>query len=254
MACLTVMSRSCCPNAVKVSGTWTYLYRAVDQHGQVIDVLLSVRRDLAAARRFCGRALRAGTIPVEVTTDRARVYPRVLDDLIPSALADRRAVREQPDRGRPRAAESPAPADARPEASPLRSDPRRRTCLCAEPPTRALRRRHRHPEPTPVPHRLRRPGDHHLNRYSIPIMLKRAQRWHNATAPPRVTAWGSSPWGETHICVYGRHQRGIGSQDCIMMPSGLIGLSPWLAWRVDGHRDLPAGGYQELPDGGHLGR
>jgi len=26
--------------------------RAVDQHGQVIDVLLSVRRDLAAARRF----------------------------------------------------------------------------------------------------------------------------------------------------------------------------------------------------------
>jgi hypothetical protein len=32
-----------------------------------------------------------------------------------------------------------------------------------------------------------------------------------------------------------------------MTPSGLIGLSPWLAWRVDGHRDLPAGGYQELP-------
>ena len=71
---------------VKVSGTWTYLYRAVDQHGQVIDVLLSVRRDLAAARRFFARALRAGTIPVEVTTDRAPVYPRVLDDLIPSAL------------------------------------------------------------------------------------------------------------------------------------------------------------------------
>ena len=35
---------------VKVAGRWTYLYRAVDQHGQVIDVLLS-RRDLAAARR-----------------------------------------------------------------------------------------------------------------------------------------------------------------------------------------------------------
>src|SRR5262249_46078784 len=31
-------------------------------------------------------ALRAGTIPVEVTTDRAPVYPRVLDELIPSAL------------------------------------------------------------------------------------------------------------------------------------------------------------------------
>ena len=55
---------------VKVTGRWTYLYRAIDQHGQVIDVLLSVRRDLAAARRFFIRALRAGTIPAEVTTDR----------------------------------------------------------------------------------------------------------------------------------------------------------------------------------------
>jgi transposase, IS6 family len=43
---------------LKVAGTWTYLYRAVDQHGQVIDVLLSARRDLAAARRFFTRALR----------------------------------------------------------------------------------------------------------------------------------------------------------------------------------------------------
>jgi IS6 family transposase len=40
---------------VKVAGRWTYLYRAIDQHGQVIDVLLSARRDLAAARRFLAR-------------------------------------------------------------------------------------------------------------------------------------------------------------------------------------------------------
>jgi transposase, IS6 family len=53
---------------------------------QVIDVLLSARRDLAAARRFFAQALRTGTVPVEVTTDRAPVYPRVLDELIPSAL------------------------------------------------------------------------------------------------------------------------------------------------------------------------
>jgi PAS domain-containing protein len=71
---------------VKVAGRWTYLYRAIDQHGQVIDVLLSLRRDLAAARRFFTSALRAGTIPAEVTTDRAAAYPRVLDELIPSAL------------------------------------------------------------------------------------------------------------------------------------------------------------------------
>jgi len=71
---------------VKVAGRWTYLYRAIDQHGQVIDVLLSARRDLAAARRFFTRALRSGTVPSEVTTDRAPAYPRILDELIPSAL------------------------------------------------------------------------------------------------------------------------------------------------------------------------
>jgi transposase-like protein len=35
---------------------------------------------------FFTRALRAGTVPVEVTTDRALVYPRVLDELVPHAL------------------------------------------------------------------------------------------------------------------------------------------------------------------------
>jgi len=71
---------------VKVAGQWMYLYRAADQYGQVIDVLLSARRDLAAARRFFTRALRSGTVPAEVTTDRAPVDPRVLDELIPAAL------------------------------------------------------------------------------------------------------------------------------------------------------------------------
>lgn len=71
---------------LKAAGQWTYLYRAVDQHGQVIDVMLSASRDLAAARRFFTRALRAGTVPAEVTTDRAPAYPRVLDELVPSAL------------------------------------------------------------------------------------------------------------------------------------------------------------------------
>ena len=61
---------------LKIACTWTYLYRAVDQHGHVIDVLLPGRRNLAATRRFFTRALRAGTVPVEVTTDRAFVYVR----------------------------------------------------------------------------------------------------------------------------------------------------------------------------------
>jgi transposase-like protein len=64
---------------VKVAGRWRYLYRAVDQFGQVIDVLVSEHRDTAAARRFFTRALACGPVPVEVTTDKAPAYLRVLD-------------------------------------------------------------------------------------------------------------------------------------------------------------------------------
>jgi transposase-like protein len=71
---------------VKIAGRWQYLYRAVDQFGQVIDVLLVEQRDTAAARRFFIRALRHGPAPVEVTTDKAGPYPRVLDELVPTAL------------------------------------------------------------------------------------------------------------------------------------------------------------------------
>ncbi len=70
---------------VQVAGRWIYLYRAVDQHGQVIDVLASTRRDQAAARKFVTTALAHGRRPAEATTDKAPVYPRVLDELLPEA-------------------------------------------------------------------------------------------------------------------------------------------------------------------------
>ncbi|OHV40413.1 MULTISPECIES: IS6 family transposase [Pseudofrankia] len=70
---------------IKIAGRWRYLYRAVDQRGQVIDVLASERRDQLAARRFFRQALAHGRRPVEVTTDKAPVYPRVLDELLPDA-------------------------------------------------------------------------------------------------------------------------------------------------------------------------
>src|SRR5262249_895860 len=70
---------------VKVAGRWTYLYRAVDQHGQVIDMLVSTRRDSAAAQSFFAHAQRFRPVPVEVVTDRAPVYPRLLKDLMPAA-------------------------------------------------------------------------------------------------------------------------------------------------------------------------
>ncbi|GAB3053303.1 hypothetical protein GCM10027186_00200 [Micromonospora schwarzwaldensis] len=71
---------------MKVNGVWRYVYRAVDQYGQVIDVLVSPRRDADAARRFFRRALSTVKVtPTEVVTDAAPVYPRVLDELIPQA-------------------------------------------------------------------------------------------------------------------------------------------------------------------------
>ena len=47
---------------VKVASQRAHLYQAADQHGLVVDVLLSVGRDLTAARRLVTRALRAGTV------------------------------------------------------------------------------------------------------------------------------------------------------------------------------------------------
>jgi transposase-like protein len=71
---------------VEVNGVWRYVYRAIDQHGQVIDVLLSTRRDAVAARRFFTRALRMLKVsPGEVVTDAAPVYPGVLEELGPAA-------------------------------------------------------------------------------------------------------------------------------------------------------------------------
>ena len=80
----------------KVAGRWVYLYRAIDQFGQVIDVLVSEKRDLAATRRFFTRALQHGPSPTEVTTDRAAAYPRVLDELVPAACHVTEQYRNNP--------------------------------------------------------------------------------------------------------------------------------------------------------------
>jgi transposase, IS6 family len=70
---------------VKVTGQWVYLYRAINQDGQVIDVLVSQKRDLVATRRFFPHVLEHGSHPTEVTTDWAPAYPRVIEELIPAA-------------------------------------------------------------------------------------------------------------------------------------------------------------------------
>ncbi len=71
---------------VKVAGVWRYVYRSVDQHGQVIDVYVSTRRDIAAARRFFTMSLTAHGEPVEVITDRAPALAHVIDELIPATF------------------------------------------------------------------------------------------------------------------------------------------------------------------------
>jgi transposase-like protein len=71
---------------VKVAGRWRYVYRAIDQFGQVVDVFVSPRRDLKAARRFFGQEIGMTKVtPVEVVTDHAPVYPGVLEELVPGA-------------------------------------------------------------------------------------------------------------------------------------------------------------------------
>jgi DDE domain len=124
---------------VTVAGCWTHLYRAVDQHGQVIDVLACERRNARAARALFTRALTCGPAPVEVTTDRAPLYPRVIDDLVPAA----RHVLEQHTNNRSlirsRPGEGTVASDAWRQDHPIIADDRGRACLRAEPAPRALR-------------------------------------------------------------------------------------------------------------------
>jgi transposase-like protein len=71
---------------MKVAGRWRSIYRAIDQLGQVVDVLVCRRRDTNAARRFFEQAIGATKVtPVEGTTDEAEVYPAGLEDLLPAA-------------------------------------------------------------------------------------------------------------------------------------------------------------------------
>jgi transposase-like protein len=71
---------------VKVAGQWRYVYRAIDQFGQVVDVFVSARRDTRAACRFFQQAIGTTKVtPVEVVTDHAPVYPGVLEKLAPAA-------------------------------------------------------------------------------------------------------------------------------------------------------------------------
>jgi IS6 family transposase len=119
---------------LKVGGTWRYLFRAIDQFGQVIDVLLSPRRDTEAARRFLAQAIdRTRISPIEITTDGYRAYPRVLDELLPAAFHDTEVHANNLLETDRRAPQGAAPAHARAEARSHRQGHRRRTRVHPEP-------------------------------------------------------------------------------------------------------------------------
>ena len=70
----------------RLNGKWAYCYRAIDEHGQVGDVLFSERRNAGAACRFFERAIDGSHVePARVTTDRAGAYPAALRQLLPAA-------------------------------------------------------------------------------------------------------------------------------------------------------------------------
>ena len=72
---------------VKISGRQHYLWRAVDQDGEVVDVYLQAKRDGAAAKRIFRRLLRSsGTEPRKIVTDKLRGYPVAQREVMPETI------------------------------------------------------------------------------------------------------------------------------------------------------------------------
>ena len=72
---------------VKINGKQHYLWRAVDQDGEVVDVYLQAKRDGAAAKRFFRRLLKShGAEPRKIVTDKLRSYGVAHRELIPETV------------------------------------------------------------------------------------------------------------------------------------------------------------------------
>ena len=75
---------------LKVRGRWCYLYRAIDRDGDLVDTMLSERRDMAAARAFFRSAKSVtGLVPSRVTTDGHGSYPRAIRTALGRRVAHR---------------------------------------------------------------------------------------------------------------------------------------------------------------------
>ena len=95
---------------ITIGGQIHYLWRAVDQDGDVIDILVQRRRDARAAKRFFTKALKGqGAEPNRLTTDKLKSYLPAVREILPetvhdtSAFANNRAeLSHQPTRQRER--------------------------------------------------------------------------------------------------------------------------------------------------------
>jgi len=96
---------------VKINGVQKYLWRAVDQDGNVLDILIQGRRDKAAARRFFRKLLtKTGQVPRVIVTDKLKSYGAARREVMPSVehrshkwLNNRAENSHQPTRQRERA-------------------------------------------------------------------------------------------------------------------------------------------------------
>ena len=72
---------------IKINGKQNYLWRAVDQDGEVVDVYLQAKRDGAAAKRFFRRLIRNNRgEPRKIVTDKLRSYGVAHRELIPETV------------------------------------------------------------------------------------------------------------------------------------------------------------------------
>jgi putative transposase len=70
---------------VKIGGKLHYLWRAVDQDGDCLDVLVQKRRNKKAAKRFFRKLLKGqGAIPRLMVTDKLKSYAAAHREMMPS--------------------------------------------------------------------------------------------------------------------------------------------------------------------------
>jgi putative transposase len=69
---------------IKINGVLHYLWRAVDQDGDEIDILVQKRKDKHAAKRFVKQLLKGQQCaPIKIVTDKLRSYSAAKNELIP---------------------------------------------------------------------------------------------------------------------------------------------------------------------------